>query len=94
MSGFVVEPADGENYEGRQWGWVITQDGHRCYGASQGGTGPCWNVTSYQTYNVTAERDTGDPYDQIHICDLEAFIEALEALRDSPAHVANVERWE
>ena len=86
--GFTVEPVEGENYEGRQWGWHVVLDGRPVLDCSTGGTGPCWNIDCLQTTSV-------DPSDDVpmHVCDLDELISALTALRDSEAHAENVQRW-
>lgn len=63
---------------------VIVVDGVERYECSPGGTGPCWNIRE-------TEDEANDFY--IHVCDLDDFMAALKALRDSDAHRANVERW-
>ena len=83
---FEVKPVAGEDYEGRQWGFVIERDGNPVWHVTTGSTGICWNL-----------EDNGDRADNtivpLHICDLDGLIEALEALRDSQAHADNVQRW-
>jgi len=76
---FTVEPFEGKAHEGRQYGYVVTDGEEWAWNASTGGTGACWNVS---------DRDGS-----LHICDLDAFIAALTALRNSDAHKKHVERW-
>jgi hypothetical protein len=86
---YEVVPVPGENYEGRQWGYRILQDGVPFLDCHTGGTGPCWNISE------PPEHYPGDdPGDPLHICELDEMIAALTALRDSGAHRENVERWE
>ena len=78
MSEYRVEPVEGQDYDGRQWGYRMV--GPRwTYEAHTGGTGACWNV--------------GIDDDRVHVCDLDSFIEALVALRDSQANADHKARW-
>jgi len=84
---YKVVPIEGQNVDGRQYGWQIQADGLGIFDCFQGSTGACWNLSNTPSYNDE------DPDDPIHICDLDEAIQALEALRDSDAHKQNVERW-
>jgi hypothetical protein len=83
---FEIKPVEGENYEGRQWGYTIERDGRAVLHATTGGTGECWNVEA-------AEDATDNDVVPIHVCDLNDFIGALQALQGSEAHAAHVARW-
>jgi hypothetical protein len=86
---FTVEPIDGENSEGWQWGWMVRRDGEDVLQCDSGGTGPCWNLNA-----LDGENHFG-PLGDIkgHVCELDDLIDALVALRDSNAHQDNVARW-
>lgn len=86
MADIRIEALEGEEHEGRQWGYLITVDDEPSWHASTGGTGPCWNLTE-----VSSEPNF-EP-DQVHICDLDELIATLTTLRDSEAHKANAARW-
>jgi hypothetical protein len=87
---FEVVPIPGQDYEGRQWGYLITKDGMPEFEVHTGGTGPCWNID-----NAPGPMDDDAPtIVPMHMCDLDETIAALEALRDSEAHRQNVKRWE
>lgn len=86
MANYDVVPIDGQEYEGRQWGWRVLKDGVPMFDCSTGGTGPCWNVGETEP-----KRDEGDV--PLHICDLDDAIDALVALRDSEANKQSVARW-
>lgn len=77
-----IEPNPGENYEGRQWGYTIMLDGRPYLRVTTGGTGSCWNLM-----------DPEDEDDELHICELDDLIAALQFLRDSEAHKEHVKRW-
>lgn len=85
---FTLRPIEGDSYKGEQWGYMIELDGHDFLRASMGGTGDCWNIQETSPTFVGGEM----VYEDFHICDLDDFIAALEALRDSDAHKANIER--
>jgi hypothetical protein len=85
-SSFSVVPIDGQEYKGRQWGWLIQADGHPFLEAVAGGTGACWNLSE-----VTEEPDAYPS--RMHVCDLDELIAALVTLRNSEAHASLVERW-
>lgn len=89
--GYTIEPVEGESYEGRQWGYVVKRDGEPILRATTGGTGACWNIEEAVPTTVGADGEM--EADEFHVCDLNEFIAALEALRDSEAHRLNVERW-
>ena len=84
MANYDVVPIDGQEYEGRQWGWRVLKDGVPVFDCSTGGTGPYWNIA-----------DIGEPDESfpLHICDLDDAIDALVALRDSEANKQSVARW-
>jgi hypothetical protein len=86
VASFEIKPVEGEAYEGRQWGYMVECDGQPILHATTGGTGDCWNIEA---------ADDADDNDVIpmHVCDLNGFISALEALRDSRAHAEHVARW-
>ena len=81
---FRVVPLKGKSYEGRQFGYVIEQDGLPAWYVSTGGTGSCWNIREVD--------DEGG--DLMHVCELDELIGALEALRESDANKEHVARWE
>jgi hypothetical protein len=83
-SSFSIEPVEDQNYEGRQWGYRILRDGVEFLRATAGGTGACWNIG-----------DLGGDPDMVatHICDLDEWIAALTALRNSAANAIHRERW-
>jgi hypothetical protein len=79
-----IVPIEGENYEGRQWGYMIQDDsGFNLWRVWTGGTGPCWNI-------APADEMNDHP---LHVCNLSQFVEAITALRDSEANAANEARW-
>jgi hypothetical protein len=82
--GYKVErPSDGEyTYASVD----ITLDGAPVYYAVPGQTGACWNLGEY----VGGKRAPGS----LHVCDLDAMGDLLQALRGSDAHVEHVRRWE
>lgn len=82
----VIQPAESQDYEGRQWGWDIYVNGELLWNVTTGGTGPCWNI-------VEADVPEDERF-YLHVCDLDDLIAALTALRDSDEHRANVARWE
>jgi hypothetical protein len=91
---YKVKPVEGQDYEGRQWGyqiWCLPDDSDQHsfepfpeWNVQTGGTGPCWNISQVGD-------DEGAP---MHVCSLEDLIAALEALRDSEADAAHRKRWE
>jgi hypothetical protein len=88
VSAVEIVPIEGQNHEGRQWGWRILKDGEPLFDCTTGGTGDCWNVG--EPPELCAGEEPGD---KLHICDLDEAIGALRALRDSEAHRQNVEQW-
>lgn len=86
MSEFSIVPVKDESYEGRQWGYYIYRGEFLLWHVTTGGTGDCWNIADTSTFPE-------EEADELHVCDLGEFIEALTALRDSEAHAANVARW-
>ena len=87
---FTLTPIPDKQYEGRQYGWHILRDRQPYLDVSTGGTGACWNIDHPKTpESMFAEVGIIG----VHLCDLEEFIAALEALRDSEAHRDHVERW-
>jgi hypothetical protein len=65
---------------------TILKDGSPYLGCWPGGTGPCWNIRVVE--------NSQEGYDeQIHVCELDELIGALQALRASAAHQENVKRW-
>lgn len=85
---WCIEPAAGENYEGRQWGWNVSTPDGPSFHLVAGGTAQCWNIGE----NVLNPED--DDRETIHVCDLEEFIEALEAFRDSDVRHKEEARWD
>lgn len=85
MAHYRIERPDGggHGYES----FDITIDGAPMYYVVPGGTGACWNIGEY----VNGERDDETP---LHVCDIDAFVDALLALRRSDVHIAHVRRWE
>jgi hypothetical protein len=93
MERFTIVPIEGDSYEGRQWGYHVLVDGLPYLRATTGGTGSCWNFSRYEVNASDGEwvrQDEGD----WHICELDDLIGALEALKASPAHRENVQRWQ
>lgn len=88
MAEIRIEPNPEENYKGRQWGYTLVCASGTKFPVHTGGTGPCWNIGE-----DPAAYDHPDEAETLHVCDLDEFIEALQALRASDAYRENVERW-
>lgn len=83
-SAFAIVPVEGESYEGRQWGYLVTASGEPYLHVTTGGTGTCWNVGLLD----------GEPESEpLHVCDLEKFVAALTGLLCSGEHAAHCARW-
>jgi hypothetical protein len=93
---YEVRPVEGQDYEGRQYGyeiWRLPDEGedfvpYAEWTATTGSTGPCWNIDDVRP-DVPGE----EPSVPLHVCDLEGFIDALQALRDSEADAELQRGW-
>lgn len=85
---FDIRPIEGKSYEGRQYGWCIYKDDLPYIDVSMGGTGPCWNLD-----DADGRGENPGTVCPLHICELDELIGALEHLRDSDVHKANVDQW-
>jgi len=82
--GNVGEDRDDDEFP---WRYVVAEHGMPILECSRGGTGDCWNIEKFGWNELEYEPVTW------HICDLDDFISALVALRESKAHKRNVAYW-
>lgn len=91
---YSIEPIEGQDSQGRHWGYRILKDGVPYIECVTGATGACWNIDDYDCTThgiaVNTEKETIYP---LHVCDLDDLIGALVYLKRSDVHKEQVERW-
>jgi hypothetical protein len=83
MVDILIEPLEGEEHDGHQFGFLIKANGRPRLHATIHGVsprGPRWSLTE------VSDDPAFEPSVDVSNCDLDEMIAALTALRDSAAH--------